>query len=385
MIKKIILFVGLFIVLASIAIGIFARKAPVYLQSALENAIKKKVVVKEIRYFFPADFELYGFSILEQAPFEGEPAFAVDRIRLSVSPLSVSQHRLIIDEIEVENAAVYVHKTNDKLLHALSAATQSSSAPAVAAKEAGAQSSAKTIPLEIRRFRLKDSEFYFIDYDILDSGYAFKLDEIEADIRNIRLPLSAEKTSYEASARLVQGRDRRAAEFRLNGWSAFLSQDTNASIRVEGLFIPFFEPYYKQVTPATIEDGQLNAMATVIIENRLFTVNSDLEVYSLLFQTYEGDNQLFGLNADQILSFLKDRSGKLNFQITADWNMADRSVRTKDIIRRSIENSLKRTIFGNVGRILENTLKKLGESKDGEGKEKIQKTVNQIKDFLKFD
>ncbi len=309
----------------------------------------------------------------------------MDEVRLNVSPLSLSKRRLIIDRVEVANAAVFVRKTGGKLLHAFSAAVREG-APSKSAPAGEASSSTTTaVPLEIRHLELKNSEFRFIDFDILTSGYAFTMDQIEADIRNIRLPLSAEPTSYQASARLVQGRDRRPAEFRLKGWTAFLTRDTNASIRVEGLFIPFFEPYYKLITPALIEDGQLNAMTTVTIENKLFTLNSDLEVSSLLFQSYEGNNELFGLNADQMLEVLKDRSGRLKFQIYAEWNMADRSVRPKDILRRSIESSLKRTIFGNVGNILEKTLGKLADKNDPEAKDKVEQAVNKIKDFLKFD
>ena len=103
-----------------------------------------------------------------------------------------------------------------------------------------------------------------------------------------------------------------------------------------------------------------------------------------MFQDYESDDQLFGLRAEELLSFLKDSSGRLKFQISLRWNLADRSIRPREVIRRGIEQSLKSTVLGNVGQLLENTLRKIDEQGAGRTKEDLEGAVKKIRDFLKY-
>jgi len=152
----------------------------------------------------------------------------------------------------------------------------------------------------------------------------------------------------------------------------------------QGVFLPYFHPYYAQVTQAGIEDGYLNSKANIHIEKNDLTLNVDAELVNLLFRSYEEGDQLFGLKADEILSFLKDRSGRLKFQVVVRWNIADRSVRAKDVIRKSIERSLKNTVIGNVGNILANTLQKIGEKGLDKNTEDVSGAIKKIKELLKY-
>ncbi len=390
LIKRLILFGVVFLALASVALGIVSRKAPEYLRLSLEKSLRKPVSIQAIRYYFPNEFELRGFEIKEATPFEGETAFYVDEVRLHVSIAELAQKRLKIDKITVNEAEVVIRKRGDKIYHALSGAASADGSPTAATPAANADQGkadewSGLIPLSIQEFVLSKSRFTFMDYDISETGFAMNLTDIEARIRNIVLPYDGSNTAYEISARVVQGRDERSAELRAKGWTNFSNRDTDTNVVVSNLFLPHFAPYYSQVTPAQMQSGFLTGRINLRIENNELSLNADLELLSLLFGSYEAENQLFGMNADQILSFLKDRSGKLQFQITANWNIEDKNVRARDVIRRSIKQSLKNTVLGNVGNLLENTLKRLGEQEGNDSKSEAKDVVKKIKDFLKFD
>lgn len=382
--KKVLVVLGMLAVVFAFGISLLYQKAPDLLKKAIEKAIDKPVAIRSIRYAFPGTFELEGFEIRETAPFENEISFSVDKIRCGVSLISFSKGALVIDKIEVENAGMVIRKYRGKLIHSLSRAAGGVSSGAKEGAAGVPKDRKRILPLEIREFLLRDSRFQFVDYDIAREGFVTQLDRIEAEVRNIALPPASQAAAYSVKARLLQGRDERPSEITASGSTDFVSLDTDANLSLKALSLPYFRPYTAQIMQASIESGYLDARANLKIERKDLAANVDLEVTSLLFQTYEGDNQLFGLKAEEILSFLRDRAGRLKFQIVVRWNLADKSVRARDVIRKSIERSLKSTILGNVENILHHTLQKIGEQGADQTKEDVKGALKKVKELLSF-
>ena len=351
-------------VLVSVFLNIFSRKAPEMLRQSIERSLGKAVKIRAIEFHFPWNFELSGVEVRDKSGvFKGEICFVVDQIHLTVSPLSLSRKDLVIDRFDVRDATVTVRKREGRLYHVLSATmgagrvSEGSPPPPSSAKE----SHSASLPLTIHQFQSTDGKFEFVDYDVSPEGFVIRLDQIRSLVREIHLPSNDRKTSYRIEARLPQDRDEKAGNVQLNGWTVFSDDETEALMTVNGLHLPYFAPYLAQVTPAQIQDGTMDSRLSLTIQKRLLTANADLEASSLYFGSYEDGNQLFGLKADEILSFLKDASGRLKFHLVAQWDLADKNVKKSDVIRRSIEQSLKKTVLGNLGNFLENTLKKIGD------------------------
>lgn len=360
--KKILIALLVLAALSAVTLNLLSRKAPEFLRESIERALNKKVMIQSIEYQFPWVFELRGFQIQEKDPFEGEESFVVDQVHLEVSPLSLSSKKLVLNKVQVENANIVVRKYRGKLFHALSDTMKTVGEDTGIVQAGGSvKGEAARMPLDIHKFFIARSHFKFIDYDVEQNGFVVIFDGIDAKIRDIRLPFSSGRTYYDLSARLVQGRGQKAAEAKISGWTEFADISTDVNINMSGVFLPYFRPYYAQVTPASIEDGFLDLRTNIRILNKDLTASVDLEMINLLFQSYEDENQLFGLKADELLSFLKDRSGRLRFQIVVKWNIADRSASPRDAIRRSIERSLKSTVLGNIGNILQKTIEKISE------------------------
>ena len=384
MIKKLLIVLAVLTAVA-LAINIFSRKAPEMLIQAIERSLGKKILIRSIDYHFPGTFELSGFEIKEIGEFSGESSFAVDKIRLNASLLSLSKQKLIIKSIEVENADIVIRKYRGKLTHALSdAVRKSGTAAADENPKMSHQLNRPDLPLEIHQLKLSNSRFKFIDYDAAEGGFVIAFDPVEAVIDNIVVPFSDEKTFYKISARMVQGRDQRAAEIKVSGRTQFKTMETDMNVIEQGVYLPYFAPYYQQVTPAAIESAFLDSRVNLLLEHNDLTLNADLEISELFFRAYESENQLFGLQADEILSFLKDRSGRLKLQIAARWNIADHNLNARDVIRKSIERSLKKTVIGNVGNILENTLQKFGDQGAGKPKDTLEDKIKKLKDIFAY-
>ena len=384
--RKIILVVLFLSVAVAAGIYVFSRKAPQLLRDAIARSINKSVSIDAIEYRFPGTFELRGFRILEsREPFINEVCFSVDKVLLDVSPLSLSQEQLIIDKIDVREALVVVRNRGGKLYHALSDAMTQADTPA-AGEAGGMPATARVdsqLPLLIHRFHLGSSRFQFVDYDVQDTGFVVELDQIEANLRHIAFPPQAVKTVYRVDARLAQGRGQKAAAFEASGWTVFGDYDTDALFRLTDLSLPYFRPYYSQVSPAEIEEGWLSSRASLRIVQKQVTANIDLELAGLYFKSYESGDELFGLKADEILSFLKDRSGRLQFPFVLQWELGQRGVEKREIVRRAIERSLKRTLIGNVGNVLERTLGKLSGSDMDPSKDDWEDTLKKVKKLFR--
>ena len=118
--KKIGLGILIGLALGALGVNFAARKAPVILRAALERSLGKSVRVDSIHYHFPDVFLLEGFQIRERGMFSGETSFAVERVKLVVSPMSLSKKALVVDKIEIENAAVFLRKYHGRWSHPLS-------------------------------------------------------------------------------------------------------------------------------------------------------------------------------------------------------------------------------------------------------------------------
>ncbi len=382
--KKIILLTFLMIaVLVAAGINYVSHKAPDMLRKSIERSINKAVKIRNIEFNFPWNFELTGVEIRDnQGPFKGEVCFAVDKIHLQVSPLSLSQKDLILDRVDIEEALIMIRNRNGKLYHVLSDAMISNSSTALVQEPATAPS-ASPLPLTIHQVRLTNGKFQFMDYDVQPGGFVVALDRIEAVLKDIYLPVKEDKTFYRIQARLPQGRDQKSAELKMSGWTVFSNDNTDLILTASDLYLPYFQPYLAETTSAQIQDGFLTCRASMRVEKKVFTANADFELNGLYFQSYENGDQLFGLKAEELLSFLKDVAGRLKFQIVVEWNANDLTVKKSDVIRKSIERSLKKTVLSNAGNILENTLKKIGDHGFDSSKEDWEGALKKVKELFR--
>ncbi len=380
--KKFVLVVLILAVLVAAGIRYVSQKAPEYLREAIQRALNKPVKIGSIDYQFPWTFELKQFEVLEtEEPFRDESCFSVDRVLVQVSPMSLSTKELILDNVDATQAVLVIRNRGERLFHALSSATTLSTGKMTPTEEVGSSPAASPLPLLIHRFHLGSSQFQWVDYDAEASGFVVALSDIEANIKDIALPLSEDKTIYRIDAKLPQGRGQKAASIKLSGWTRFASYESDAMLTAQDLHLPFFKTYLTQVTPADIEDGTLSLRGALSVHDKNLTANTDLELTNLIFRSYEDQDQLFGMKADEILNFLKDQSGRLKFQIVLQWPL-DQRVEKRKLIRRAIEESIKKTLLGNAGNILEKTLKSISESGMDGAKDDWADTLKKVKNLL---
>ena len=359
-VKKLFIFLIVLAIGAAFSVSILAQKAPGILKNSLQRALGREVNIRSVEYHFPWMFELQGFEVMEaKGPFKGDPSLLIDDLTLRISPASFSKKMLVIHRVEVENAKIIMRKWYGHIFQPLMDAWKPGG-PEESLTGQTSNNAAKgtTLPLEIRHLKLKNSQFQFLDYDADENGFVVAFDGMQGEVKNIVLPASHQKTSFSVQAAVSQGRHESPARAQFSGWTKFGTKDTEAVFSVKGLHLPYFSPYYRKITQSVVAEGYLDLKSVARIDSRYLSADFGFEFSNLHFESYESENLLFNLKAEEILSFLKDSSGRLKFQVPVRWNMADRSVRFHQVMRKGIEQSLKKTILGNFGHAIENAIQK---------------------------
>ena len=341
--KKFLIFFAVLTLAAVFSVSLLAQRAPGFLKDSLQGSLGREVHIRSIEYHFPWAFELQGFEVLEtEGPFKGDPSLLIEDLTLYVSPVSFSKKTLVIQRMEVDNAKLVVRQWYGHIFQPLSSAWKKSQVPSAPAALFGG---AKRPGLEIRRLKLKNSQFRFLDYDTDENGFVVSFDGLEGEIKNAVLPASDQKTFFSVRGVVTQGRMERPAPAQCSGWTKFSTRDTEAVFGVKGLHLPYFAPYYRKITQSVVAEGYLDLKSVTRIDSRYLSADFDFEFSNLHFESYESEDLLFNLKAEEILSLLRDSSGKLKFQVPVRWNTADRSVRLREVMRKGIERSLKRTVL----------------------------------------
>lgn len=363
--KKWLAVLAVLAVAAAAAVFGAARQVPALFLSILEKELGKEVTLEGVRYQFPSGLHVRRLAIIEKGAFEGESSFFVEDARITLDLAALLGREVRITEIHIDGPQMIIRKMGGRVSHAFTPAEAviPQDKPAEDALVAeGAKAGAEPVLFSIDHLVIRNGILKWIDYDVVREGFAVQVQEIRADVKGLTLKTRNQRTYYEFEAGIVQGRDRRAAKVGVRGWTSALNADTDAVVDVEGLWLPFFAPYYQLVTPATLQDGTLDLKATALVLNRNLEVNARAEVANPVFASFEPDGGLFGIDAASVIDLLKNRSGRVPLDIVVRWNMADPGMTFERVLRKSISDSLRATFFSNIQNVVENTLEKYSQN-----------------------
>ncbi|MBI3315493.1 MAG: DUF748 domain-containing protein [Candidatus Omnitrophica bacterium] len=300
--------------------GALARQAPVLFEKAISGSLDKKVGIGKVDYHFPLEFRVRGLKIFGEPPFEGKISFAADEIRFSVSPLSMLQTKLVIENIQADGALIVLRKFD----HALGPPFLDILKRRV----------------EIKRIRFTHSHFLFMDYDA-EGGLAVGLDRVDVEVTHVFPRGVPERTTFRLFADLIQGRGRRAAQLKFSGWVDAYSPTLEAELELKEAHLPSIRSYYGETGEAEAQDGTADISAAFRLTGQELVGSVDLKIVGLLFREDQAGSPFFGLKAGEVLRLLGDPPGRLDLAVPFRWDRRDSSGKLKDILRSGVEASLK--------------------------------------------
>lgn len=377
--RKILPIVLLVLLAVLVGLGFLLRKAPSLAVTAIERQLGKDVQLQGLRYHFPSGFEIRKLAVVEKGTFNGEQSFYVENVSLQLNLPALLAKKIVITSLDIKNPQIIIRKLRGRVTHALSPSLPPPPGAAQSAPPSAAPSKGQAFSFLIERMKVREGYLRWIDYDIAQQGFVLEVQRIDADMKDISL--DGGKISYEIAGEILQGRDHAPAAVNAQGWANPASWDTDTKLNVSELWVPYFEPYYKMVTPSVIDDGIVNVRSGTVVKNKHWSTSAQLDVRQLSFKAFEAGDQIFGIEAPPLLDLLKNRSGAIALNVVIDWNMADPSVPFSQAMRRSLQESIKSTFLNNIGTVVENTLDKISEDPDFLKKD-WKNVLNKIKETV---
>ncbi len=367
MLKKILIIISLIIAIGFITTGILSRKVPGLVVDILQKQLGKDISIGDIQYHFPLNLVIQDFVVSDPGKAAGENLFSVQRMDVQINPSALFNKRIVIESAIVSKPVILIKHFHTHIEHALTPVSKNVDTPSSDEStpmddELSAEtneSSTATLPIEIQNLEINSGVIRYVDYAIDLKGFVISLNDINLVASNYVSDQLDQPIQYKISANLDQGRETPGARITTDGSIRLSNYDTNNNAGIKGLWLPYFEPYYRRVTPSRIDDGEIEIQSTTTVEHQNLMSNARVNIRRLKFGELEQGNQILGFEASSIFEILSDNAGQIALDLILRWNMNDPNTSFEDALRKSIRHSIKSTFALNLETVVSNTLNKL--------------------------
>jgi len=173
----------------------------------------------------------------------------------------------------------------------------------------------KRLPVNIDEITLKDGEVEYIDGKV---GMTTKIKDIDAKVRNVRLPTPEDKlpATFQMSFDIGGG-----GHFTMKGKADFLSPKVSfdADANLAELPLPRYAPYYDKGLPVRITHGSMAMSSPAKCENDYLKAPAHVVISGLAVEPKQA--KLFGFAANTVVDAIKDRNGQLELDMMISGNI----------------------------------------------------------------
>jgi hypothetical protein len=363
--KKIILLLITLALVGLLAVALVARKLPDLAVRNLRQTLGREVTIGSLKVRFPLRLEMNRLTVAENEPFKGETAFYVERAVASVAAWELLTERKVhFTDVELVRPQLIFRKSLGKVYHAFRVRPGAQGAPDATSSAPGAAPSGIP-PLRFDRVTIRDGQVQLMDYDADRKGFVITLLRLTAELKDLVLPSDGSRLRFDIEAFLDQGRDTPAARLKLSGHWRRESLEGETNLSLQGIHLPFFEPYYRTVTPSRISDGELDLVASAKSPHAILAAHSKWTLRRLAFDKTEAGNELLGFDANLIQGILAGDDGILNLDLELNMDLRDRTTPFREVLLQSLRRSIKATFLSNFDSVVKSTVEKITEKAPG--------------------
>jgi len=355
--KKIIIVTVLLLAAALTASAILLRKLPDLTVSFLEKCLQKGVSLQEVDYHFPGKIKIKNLAVNELGRFKDENSLYVEKLTATFELRRLLfERKLVIPELTVIHPQITVRRMKRVYYHALSGKKEMKAEEQSRAGNAKGRSGGIPLPVEIERVTVEAGAVQVIDYDASEKGFAMQLHGLEAAVRQLSTTRAHVPAQFELKGFLAQGRSQPPAEITASGSHRFLNKDTDMNLNVTGIWLPYFEPYYRKVTASRLQDGVADIRSKTMIEHKGLITNARMDFRRLRFLEVEAGGRVLGLDADFFLNFLKNQAGRISLDVQLRWDLEDNQMTFEKVLRSGMKASFESALVQGLGNVVSGTL-----------------------------
>jgi hypothetical protein len=174
------------------------------------------------------------------------------------------------------------------------------------------------VPTVIDKIRIERGSIDFKDGEYGDPPVGMELNDLTFKIEDIHFPPVPAASPFELKGKM-KGRTKEG-EIEAKGWIALQPMTMEVLLKVQGVEVKTFEPYYRKRVSAEIESGDIHLEAKISVRQRMIDAPGTLELIDLHIK--EGGT-VFWVPAQILVSLLKAKDNRIKARFRVKGDMDD--------------------------------------------------------------
>ncbi len=195
------------------------------------------------------------------------------------------------------------------------------------------------VRIKIERFRMEEGALDFEDRGVEGNPAEIRLRKLDLNVRQVRFPTVSGPSPIELQGK-IKG-EKREGEIYANGWIDLKTMDVSTSLKILGMDLKTFKPYYRKKVSAEIESGYMNMDVKISVKEKRIDAPGQMELVD--FKIKE-DGTIFYIPARTLVSLLRDRGNRIKFQFHVVGDIGDPRFKLRENLLSRIGISLAESL-----------------------------------------
>ncbi len=324
-------------------------------QGLLQKAIGPGWTISQVKTKM-THFSIHGLRF--EDPHTKQKYLEVGEVNVYPAPFSFLRRRLQIKDLVFIKPSLFFYRTREGDLIGPWVSVIRGEEKGEASSHQRREKERETLLISIDRLRIEKGSIDFEDRKAGEPFGRIRWREMEIDLKKMEYPTISSRSPFESKGKILG--PGKTGEMVVHGWFDIHTADVDASLRMSGVDLSLFEPYYRKRVSAEIESGQFNMDAHLSIRKRVIDLPMKLEVVDLHIRE---EGTLFYLPARELIPQLKDRGNRLEVRFHVKGSFDDPKFKLEERILMHIGFGLAEAVGLPVrtlgGRLLEGSQKPL--------------------------
>ena len=310
--KKWLILVGVLVVLFLGGYLVLTFYAVKFIQPRLQTMMGPGFALEEIRL---KTTYLSARGIQYEDPRSKQRFFQAEEMRIYPSFLSLLKKSLLIRELTVLRPSFFFYRSREGQMVGPWVMPEKKNEEQETSGEEKKRREA--VAIQIDRIRIQKGSIDFEDRKIGDPSPQMKWRELDLEIRDIRYPLTALHSPVELMGKM-KGKAQEGS-ITVKGWIDAKTMDMETSLKIRGIEVKTFEPYYRKRVTAEIEAGTLDMDSRIAVKEKRIDAPGELDLVNLYIR--KGEGTVFWIPAETLVSSLEKKGHRIKAKFHVKGNM----------------------------------------------------------------
>jgi hypothetical protein len=299
-----VLFIGGYIVLSFYAVK--------FIQPQLQKVMGPGLTLAEIKV------KLTYLSVREmryEDPNSKQKFLQIEEVRIYPSLFSLLKKYLRIRELTILQPSFFFYRSREGVFVG-PWVTMKKEREGKEISEEKEKKKGESIQIQIDRIRIQKGVIDFEDRKVGEPPAQIRLEDLDFEIRDIQYPLASSHSPIELKGKMKGQKE--DGSIYVKGWIDVKTMDLDTLLKIQGVELKTFEPYYRKRVSAEIDSGYIDMESEIAVKNRMVDAPGNLELINLYIK--EGGTVLW-IPAKTLVSLLEQKGHRIKVQFHVKGNM----------------------------------------------------------------